>query len=227
MSLVLTLRCGANTVASIIAQLFEVVAFSTARVPAWFDGDVTVDIRPLSKAEFAYLAPQLVDIYLDAMEYPRSIRPERIRVWRGEVTTLGFVAFAAVSGEHVLGVAYGFLGSRERWWDRQLVRAMRENGGPTDHDRAILRNYFEVAEVHVSPSAQGQGIGAQLLRALLQATPAPHALLSTPEVEQEANAAFRLYRRFGFTDIARGFYYSGDPRPFAILGRTLPLPSDG
>ena len=50
-----------------------------------------------------------------------------------------------------------------------------------------------------------------------------HVLLSTPEINGEANRAWRLYRRLGFTDIIRGYHFAGDPRPFAILGRSLPL----
>ncbi len=47
---------------------------------------------------------------------------------------------------------------------------------------------------------------------------------STPETsgEKEDNRAWRLYRRLGFTDIIRGYHFAGDPRAFAILGRTLP-----
>lgn len=183
---------------------------------------VTANIRRLSAAEFSKLAPQLVDIYLDAMDYSRAIRPERIRVWRRDVTTPGFQAFAAIDNTRILGVAYGFLGQRERWWDRQLIRALRENNRLDDTAREMLCSYFEIAEVHVSPAAQTRGIGTLLLRSLLDAAPAHWALLSTPEAPGEANGAFRLYRTFGFTDIARGFYYSGDPRPFAILGRRLP-----
>ena len=48
-------------------------------------------------------------------------------------------------------------------------------------------------------------------------------MLSTPETYGGSNRAWRLYRRLGFTDIIRGYYFAGDPRPFAILGRSLPL----
>ncbi|SLJ82238.1 acetyltransferase [Mycobacteroides abscessus subsp. abscessus] len=48
-------------------------------------------------------------------------------------------------------------------------------------------------------------------------------LLSTPEVAREENRAWRLYRRAGFTDVIRDFVFAGDTRPFAILGRRLPL----
>ena len=50
-----------------------------------------------------------------------------------------------------------------------------------------------------------------------------HVLLSTPEINGESNRAWRLYRRLGFTDVIRGYHFAGDPRPFAILGRSLPL----
>lgn len=186
---------------------------------------MTVEIRRLSPAEFSLLVPQLVDIYIDAMEYDPAIRAQRERVWRGEVRWPGFTAVAAVDGGEVVGAAYGFLGARERWWDKQLVRCMEERGGLTPRHRDMLESYFEVAEVHVSPTRQGAGIGAALLGELLHLAPARWAILSTPEVDGEANNAFGLYRKYGFTDVGRSFLYPGDPRPFAILARPLPLAS--
>lgn len=190
---------------------------------SWLGEGVTVEIRRLSPGEYSLLVPELVDIYIAAMGYSPAIRDQRIRVWRSEVRWPGFTAIAAISADHVVGVAYGFLGSRDRWWDRQLQRSMRGSGGITEEHQAILNSYFEVAEIHVLPERQGQGIGATLLTELLQLVPAEWALLSTPEVPGEANNAFSLYRKYGFTDIAREFLYPGDNRPFAILGRPLPL----
>lgn len=196
------------------------------RAGAWLGCGVTVEIRRLSPAEFSLLAPQLVDIYIDAMGYDPSMRNQRISVWRGEVRWPGFTAIAAVDSDDVVGIAYGFLGARERWWDKQLVRCMEQQpGGLTPQRRDMLQSYFEVAEVHVSPTKQGHGIGAAMLTGLLRLAPARWALLSTPEVAGEANNAFGLYRKFGFGDVGRNFYYPGDPRPFAILGRPLPLDS--
>jgi len=48
-------------------------------------------------------------------------------------------------------------------------------------------------------------------------------LLSTPEADEQASRAWRLYRRFGFTDVLRDFIFPGDERAFAILGRELPV----
>ena len=50
-----------------------------------------------------------------------------------------------------------------------------------------------------------------------------NVLLSTPEINGEANRAWRLYRRLGFADVIRDYHFAGDPRPFAILGRASAL----
>jgi hypothetical protein len=45
-------------------------------------------------------------------------------------------------------------------------------------------------------------------------------LLSTPDTPSRAR---RLYERVGFVDLLRGYRFAGDPREFAVLGRSLPL----
>jgi ribosomal protein S18 acetylase RimI-like enzyme len=71
---------------------------------------------------------------------------------------------------------------------------------------------------------QSRGIGRQLLHALLEGLPHPAALLSTPDTDTKA---FRLYHADGFVDLARGYHFPGDVRPFAILGARLPLAAAG
>ena len=52
-------------------------------------------------------------------------------------------------------------------------------------------------------------------------------LLSTPEHgAAPPGRAWRLYRRLGFRDVLRDHRFTGDSRPFAVLGRELPLPPD-
>ncbi|PQM48131.1 hypothetical protein C1Y40_01652 [Mycobacterium talmoniae] len=77
--------------------------------------------------------------------------------------------------------------------------------------------------MHTRAGRAGRGLGEALARRLLAGRGEAHVLLSTPEIHGEANRAWRLYRRLGFTDIIRGYHFAGDPRPFAILGRPLPL----
>ncbi len=185
---------------------------------------VNILLHRLNPAEFSLLAPQLVDVYIAAMGYDPAVRSPRIRAWRRDLMQPGFAAVIAEIDSAVAGVAYGFLGSSDTWWDRQLRRGFREAGGPTPEQQGILNSYFELAEIHVAPDLQGAGIGRMLLREVLWNVPARHVLLSTPEVDGEDNRAFGLYRSEGFGDALRHLHYPGDARPFAILHASLPLP---
>lgn len=86
-----------------------------------------------------------------------------------------------------------------------------------------MSGYFELTELHIHPRAQGHGLGEALARRLLAGCRESHVLLSTPESAGEGNRAWRLYRRLDFHDVMRSYFFPGDPRPFAILGRSLPL----
>lgn len=186
-------------------------------------GNVTISIRRLTSAEFSVNAPDFVDIYIEAMGYDPNLRSARINAWRRETYQPGFTAVCALSDGEILGVAYGFLGSPDHWWHLQVRRGFNLTGGPTEAEYELLRNYFEVAEIHVRPGHQGAGIGRQLITELLRFVPAGNALLSTPEVPGEENLAFGLYRSLGFKDVLRHFRFTGDQRLFAVLAARLPL----
>jgi GNAT superfamily N-acetyltransferase len=94
---------------------------------------------------------------------------------------------------------------------------------PLDDDpERYLADYFELTELHVRTDAQGHGLGHALLRRLLERADGGHVLLSTPEAPVPTRA-WVLYRRCGFRDLLRHHRFSSDPRPFAVLGRKLPL----
>jgi GNAT superfamily N-acetyltransferase len=94
---------------------------------------------------------------------------------------------------------------------------------PLDGDpESYLADYFELTELHVRTDAQGHGLGHALLRRLLERADGGHVLLSTPEAPVPTRA-WVLYRRCGFRDVLRHHRFSSDPRPFAVLGRPLPL----
>lgn len=187
---------------------------------------MSLTIRRLKPQEFALSAGALVDIYIAAMGYDPAIRDGRIYSWQREISRPGFTSLIAEDATGVVGVAYGFIGTPDSWWDRQLRMALRRRGGPSDEEMTILRNYFEVAEIHVLPRMQGLGLGRELLTQLLWNAPGKWALLSTPEVPGESNRAFSLYRSMGFIDLIRHHQYPGDDRPFAILQTSLPLSSE-
>ena len=194
----------------------------------------------------AWLDPA-VHTYITAMDYPRGTENHRAPLWRDHIRRPGWHAIGAlaeVSGigalrpsigrlrvdaltgaerEMLVGVAYGYRGARDQWWNQQLRHGLRRSGRTPAEIDAVTGDYFELTEIHVHPMAQGRGLGERLLCALLADRPESTVLLSTPEVPREENRAWSLYRRLGFEDVLRGFTFVGDPRPFAFLGRRLPL----
>ena len=130
---------------------------------------------------------------------------------------------AALAAAPLLGVAYGYCGAPDQWWQQQVIHGLRRGGMlPAEIDR-LMASYFELTELHIHPRAQGQGLGEALARRLLSDRTEANVLLSTPEINGEANRAWRLYRRLGFADVIRDYHFAGDPRSFAILGSGLPL----
>ena len=191
-------------------------------------------------------------VYVDAMRYPRGTEGQRASMWLEHTRRRGWKAVAAVEvadrataavevansagaavevaptadqlGEGaLLGVAYGYSGAPDQWWQQQVSQGLHRVGVPREEIARLMSSYFELTELHIHPRAQGRGLGEALARRLLADRGEANVLLSTPEIIGEANRAWRLYRRLGFTDVIRGYHFAGDPRAFAILGRTLPL----
>jgi ribosomal protein S18 acetylase RimI-like enzyme len=178
-------------------------------------------------------------VYVDAMRYPRGTEDQRASMWLEHTRRYGWKAVAAIevpdqrditdvsatalAAAPMLGVAYGYCGAPDQWWQQQVVQGLHRVGADRTRIAELMTSYFELTELHIAPRAQGRGLGEALARQLLADRGEAHVLLSTPEINGEANRAWRLYRRLGFTDIIRGYHFAGDPRPFAILGRALPL----
>ncbi|CAM4411603.1 ribosomal-protein-alanine acetyltransferase [Mycobacterium basiliense] len=209
-----------------------------------------IDLTP---SEMERRLREALAVYVDAMRYPRGTENQRAAMWLEHIRRRGWRAVAAVEIAQVaqtematnpaqiinaedtglsaadladatmVGVAYGYPGAPGQWWQQQVVLGLQRSGFPPHAISQLMNSYFELTELHIHPRAQGRGLGEALARRLLAGRPEDHVLLSTPETNAEDNRAWRLYRRLGFTDIIRGYYFAGDPRAFAILGRTLPL----
>lgn len=193
-------------------------------------------LTDLSPADMQHRLGEALSVYVEAMHYPRGTERQRAAMWLEHSQRPGWHGVAAVRapGPQVgggdapmdgplVGVAYGYRGAPDQWWQQQVVQGLHRVGA--DHERIdqLMTGYFELTELHIHPRAQGSGLGEALARRLLSGRPESQVLLSTPEILGESNRAWRLYRRLGFTDVLRGYHFAGDPRPFAILGRTLPL----
>jgi ribosomal protein S18 acetylase RimI-like enzyme len=192
----------------------------------------------LSPHDMANRLGDALRVYVTAMGYPPGTENHRAAMWLDHTRRRGWQAVAALEcgetgegglaparlgGAELLGIAYGYCGAPDQWWQQQVVLGLQRRGLPRPDISRLMTSYFELTELHVMPQSQGNGLGEALARRLLAGRSEANVLLSTPEISGEGNRAWRLYRRLGFIDVIRGHHFAGDPRPFAILGRTLPL----
>jgi len=178
-----------------------------------------VRIVPWTSHDLTLRLDDVINVYGQAMGYPAEMLTTRRGYMASHVHRRAFRAVASLDAEGtLLGFGYGYTSESGQWWHDQVRGAI-----PRDARAAWLGDCFEVVELHVSPAAQGHGLGAAQLRGLLSMAVAKTTLLSTPEAPEATSRAWRLYRRFGFVDVVRNFMFPGDVRPFAVLGRTLPL----
>lgn len=161
-----------------------------------------------------------MDIYVQAMHYPKHTGAQRAVAARRHADNDGFACRAAVLDTGTLvGFGYGYTTLPGQWWHDLVRKALRR-----DLADQWLDNAFELSELHVRPAFQGFGIGRRLLLDLAAAIPHDAVLLSTPDADTRA---FRLYRDLGFVDLRRHYLFPGDARPFAVLGARLPLVGSG
>jgi ribosomal protein S18 acetylase RimI-like enzyme len=163
----------------------------------------------------------VLTVFGEAMEYDRHA----LEVRRGYISTHlrrpRFCAVATLDDDGtLLGFGYGYHSEPGQWWHDQVRAALSRAG-----QQRWMVNCFEIVEMHVRPSVQGRGLGEAQLRDLVAQTSDATALLSTPEADESRSRAWRLYRRTGFVDVVRNLIFPGDPRPFAVLGRDLPMPA--
>ncbi|MGQ0574628.1 MAG: GNAT family N-acetyltransferase [Pseudonocardia sp.] len=176
----------------------------------------------LGAGAFADRLGEALDIYVAAMGYAPSTARARRTLWLDHARRPGWraVGWVGPAGE-LLAVAYGYHGGPGQWWFEEVRRGLRLSAPDRE---GWLSGYFELTELHVRPDAQGGGLGEGLLRTLLAGADQDRVLLSTPEHRpRPPSRAWRLYRRLGFVDVLRQHRFTGDSRPFAVLGRSLPL----
>jgi ribosomal protein S18 acetylase RimI-like enzyme len=178
---------------------------------------------PWTPTDLTRRLDDVIAVYGEAMGY----RADLLEARRGYIATHarrpGFRAVATLTKEgHLVGFGYGYTSAPGQWWHDQVRAALSEPARTT-----WLTDCFEVVELHVRPPAQGHGLGARQLQALLTMAGGSTTVLSTPEADEATSRAWRLYRRFGFVDILRNFRFPGDERAFAVLGRELPLAATG
>ena len=178
--------------------------------------EVQVQLVDLDRAQFAARADEVLDVYAEAMEVPRSTARTRRSILATHLERDGLAAVGALDhGGALVGIAYGYRGAAGQWWHDQVRAALDELTA-----QQWLDGSFEVCEFHVRPAHQGAGLGRELLARLLARTDARTAVLTTPDLDTRAR---RFYATAGWVDLVRDLRFPGDPRSFAVLA--LPLAS--
>jgi ribosomal protein S18 acetylase RimI-like enzyme len=127
----------------------------------------------------------------------------------------GFRAFGTLSaGGRLVGFSYGYTSQPGLWWREQITQPLS-----VAQREYWLADAFELAELHVHPSVQGQHFGSRLHDALLEGLPHRTALLS---VMHRSERARHLYTRRGWQTLVADMRFPTEPRtPFSVLGLAL------
>ncbi|MFI7302399.1 GNAT family N-acetyltransferase [Micromonospora aurantiaca] len=140
--------------------------------------------------ELASVVDALADLYaLVYAEPPYLEGPAQVARFRtglpDEAARPGFRLVLAREGEELIGAAYGWTMAAGTWWSRAKEEPPAE---VRDRDK------FAVLEWIVHPRYRSHGIGAELMRRLLQGRPESWATLAS-DPRSRANG---IYRRNGW-----------------------------
>jgi ribosomal protein S18 acetylase RimI-like enzyme len=176
-------------------------------------------VRQLSDGQLAAThLESALQVFAAALGFPR--RHPRVdgqgSSLRRHATRAGFRAFGAFDArERLVGFSYGYSSAAGLWWREQIAAGLT-----LEQQNYWLADAFEVAELHVSPDAQGHKLGSQLHDRLVSDLPHRTALLS---VMHRSERARRLYASRGWQTLIEDLRFSTDPAtPFSVLGLDLP-----
>jgi ribosomal protein S18 acetylase RimI-like enzyme len=178
-------------------------------------------IREIDRRGFLRRLDVLLATYEAAMRPPAGQLPSRHMIMERHAGHPEFRAFVAERSRTVVGFGYGFHGESGQWW-HDVVRGQLARTGGAGHAGHWLDDAWEVAELHVHPAAQGQGLGRGLITSLCAGRPERTVLLSTLDAQTPAR---NLYRSLGMADLLTGFRFPGGGPAYAVMGAVLPLSS--
>jgi ribosomal protein S18 acetylase RimI-like enzyme len=176
-----------------------------------------ITLAELPPTIFTAWIDRFMAVYTAAMNPPERQLAGREQIMERHAANPDFRAIVALSPDQSLvGFVYGFHGETGQWWHDMVASALATTNGAV----AWLTNSFEIAELHVLPPWQGQGIGRSLLLTIASGRQERTAVLSTHDKD---SAARHLYRSSGFTDLLTSFRFSGGDPAYAVMGAALPL----
>jgi ribosomal protein S18 acetylase RimI-like enzyme len=132
------------------------------------------------------------------------------------MTYPGARAFGATTADgRLAGFVYGMPNDRVHWWSTVVEPYVRAGG----HD-GWLDDSFVITELHVHPAYQNRGVGRSLITTITDSAAEPRSILSAIDRDSPARG---LYFSLGYTDLARRVMFPSAPKPYAVMGATLPL----
>lgn len=163
------------------------------------------------------LLNDLADLYAVVYaEPPYEEGPEQVERFRehvaGDTGRDGFRLVVATDDAVVVGAAYGWTMAAGVWWSRADTDPPAEL---TDAPK------FAVMEWIVHPNHRRRGIGADLMRALLEQRPEPVATLAS----DPRSTARTIYGRTGWQQVGTSTLPWGPPMDILVLPLTPPEPS--
>ena len=177
-------------------------------------------LTELGAARFVIAVDKMLAVYTAAMNPAASQLAGRRAIMARHATNPGFRALAVLDGDgEPVAFSYGFHGESGQWWHDMVNYALAASAGAAEASH-WLSDSFEVAELHVKPAYQHQGLGRSLLYRLTADLDEYSALLSTHDSESPAR---QLYRSAGFVDLLTAYRFSGGDPPYAVMGAALPL----
>ncbi|MCG5464253.1 GNAT family N-acetyltransferase [Micromonospora sp. MED01] len=162
-----------------------------------------------TRSTAAPLFRALVDLYTVVYaEPPYGEGPEQVARFADglpdEAHRPGFTLISASKDGDLIGAAYGWTMPAGRWWGRAETE-------PPDYLRDVDK--FAVMEWLVHPTRRGEGIGAELMRRLLDDRPEPWATLASNPLAP----ARRMYARAGWKEVGRSALPWGPPMDLLAL----------
>jgi ribosomal protein S18 acetylase RimI-like enzyme len=182
-------------------------------------------VRPLARDEVSgRLLPDVVWVFGAALGFAR--RSSRVVSFADTVQRhAGYPGFTAFGAFHqrgrLVGFSYGYASQPGLWWREQVCAAL----SPEQRDDWFA-DAFELAELHVHPSAQGHRLGSQLHDRLIESQ--SHHRTALLSVMHRSDRARRLYASRGWQPVVEDLRFSTEPgTPFSLLGLRLDQSSSG
>ncbi|MET8169719.1 GNAT family N-acetyltransferase [Streptomyces sp. NPDC005329] len=163
--------------------------------------------------------PAHVDEALAVQAIAFGLGPDEVAVRRQIVLRHmahpGARAFGATVRDRLVGFVYGMPNDRTHWWSTVVQPYLRAQGN--EH---WLDDSFVITELHVHPAHQNRGAGRALITTITDTATQPRSILSAIDTDSPARA---LYHSLGYQDLARRVLFPSAPRPYAVMGASLPL----